>query len=176
MHRFNRVARAVGAAALAAMLAMTAAAPAQAAVTGPDAASITAFLKGIYAHYRSSSTDWSAYAAPVDATVFDPALVAALRRDQTLNQTEDSTYAGVDIFCLCQEHNAITATIVVDSIAGATAKAHAAINDTMGGPVTLRFDLVKVASGWRVYDVFSGESKGLRQLVMEDLQAHQPHH
>jgi opacity protein-like surface antigen len=178
MRRFDRVAegaaRGLAGLALAAMLA-TAAAPAQAAASGPDAAAITAFLNGIYAHYRSSKMDWTAYMAPNDAAVFDPALVTALRADQQANQTEDSTYAGVDIFCLCQEHSTLKVTIVVDSVTGAQAKAHATVSDTMGGPRSLRFDLVKVGAAWRVYDVFSGDSKGLRQLVMEDLKAHQPH-
>lgn len=158
--------------ALAAVLA--APASAQAAVAGPDAAAITAFLQGVYAHYRTADSAWSAYAAPDDAAVFDPALVTALRADQQANQTEESTYASVDIFCLCQEHGAIRAAIVVDSVTGAQAKAHATF-DAGGGPTTLRFDLVKGAAGWRVYDAVSGDSKGFRELVLEDLAAHQPH-
>src|SRR5580704_14908341 len=102
--------------------------PAQA--TG-DAADVTAFLGGIYAHYKTNSED--SHWAPMDSKdVLDPSLLALMKADEKALKGQGVGAVDSDWFCDCQDWNSITATVTVTSATPTTAHATAVIHDTGG--------------------------------------------
>jgi hypothetical protein len=147
---------------------------AAASAPGPaaDAASVQAFIAGLYAHYTTpSNTTWD-YVDPGDATTYEPVLLKAMRDDSTAHPDYPGTSWGdVDILCMCQEYDKVAETTEVKDISGGHARAVTTVTVTdAGAPYksTLNFDLVQVAGQWRVYDV--GEpDHSFREMVTSDL-------
>jgi hypothetical protein len=139
-------------------LATLLATPLPAAADAPlDAASAKAFIAGLYTHYSQPfNTTW-AYVSPAEKSVFDPPLVTAMDADTALHPNAPGTSWGdVDILCMCQEYDKVSASVVVKSVAGGHAKAVATVTVMDSGTPyksTLNFDLIQVGSAWRVYDV-----------------------
>jgi len=142
-----------------------------------DAASVKAFISGLYKPYAKPDKAMWQYMAPAESAVFEPALVKAMDADSDLHPNDPGTsWGGVDIFCMCQVYDKITEATVVKSVAGGHAKAVTTVMDSGASDKTvLNFDLIQVGSTWRVYDV--GETGySLRDAVMSELKESQPKH
>lgn len=135
------------------------------------AASPTAFVDGIYKHYRNGLDDkWSAYSAPVDAQVFEPGLVKAMHDDIKLNNGDEAGWQDVDVFCDCQDETRMRAPVKLLSATPTTALV--SVDVAQEGEKTshiLKFKLVMINSQWRVADIVSPDSGSFRDSVMKDM-------
>ena len=150
----------------AAILIVLAATPVIAAPASP-----MAFVDGIYKHYRNGLDDkWSAYSPPVDAQVFEPGLVNAMREDVKLNAGDEAGWQDVDAFCDCQDETRMKAPVKLISATLTTALV--SVDVAQDGEKTSRviqYKLVMVKDQWRVTDMISPEGQSFRGLVMQDI-------
>lgn len=138
-----------------------------------DAGSPKAFLEGLYAHYKASSSTGTSW-APMDANVkevFDPDTVALLAADTKALKGELGEIDG-DWLCDCQDWGSIVATVTVTSQTPTAAKAEAVFRDTQvpdekGKRDT--FDLVKTRAGWRIHDMGTPQDPSLRHVLTTEM-------
>jgi hypothetical protein len=148
-------------------------AAAPAAADSADAAAAKAFVEGLYAHYKASSSTGTTW-APMDANVkqvFDPDMVALLAADTKALKGELGEIDG-DWLCDCQDWGSLTAKVTVVSANATAAKATADIHDTQvaaEGPRHDTFDLVKTADGWRIHDMGTVDQPSLRAVLTKEI-------
>jgi hypothetical protein len=147
-------------------------APAAAAPASSDADDVKAFLEGVYAHYKTSSSNSTFQ--PFDANgpeVLDPDTFALMKADEkALNG--DLGDIDSDWLCDCQDYQSITATISVQSATPTTAKATADFHDvidTSPKPHRDTFDLVKTPAGWRIHDMGTADQPSLRKVLQDEI-------
>jgi hypothetical protein len=146
--------------------------PASAAPAGGDAADVKAFLDGVYAHYKTSSSNSTFQ--PFDANardVLDPDTIALMKADEkALNG--DLGDIDSDWLCDCQDYQSITATVTVQSATPTQAKASAVFHDSMDAgspPKHDTFDLVKTPAGWRIHDMGTADQPSLRKVLSDEI-------
>ena len=141
--------------------------------SGAEAGSPQAFLEGLYAHYKASSSTGTSW-APMDANVkdvFDPDTVALLAADTKALKGELGEIDG-DWLCDCQDWGSIAATVTVTSQTPTTAKATAAFHDTQVPDEKDKrdtFDLVKTPAGWRIHDMGTPQDASLRHVLTVEM-------
>ena len=140
--------------------------------TGSDTEDVRAFLEGLYAHYKTSSSNSTFQ--PFDANgpqVLDPDTLALMKADEkALNG--DLGDIDSDWLCDCQDYQSITATIAVQSATPTSAKATADFHDvidTSPKPHRDTFDLVKTPAGWRIHDLGTGDQPSLRAVLQNEI-------
>jgi hypothetical protein len=144
-----------------------------AATAGGDAGGPKAFLEGLYAHYKSSSstgTSWAPMGADVK-DVFDPDTVQLLAADTKALKGELGEIDG-DWLCDCQDWGSITAAVTVTSQSPTAAKATAAFRDTQVPDEKDKrntFDLVKTPAGWRIHDMGTPQDASLRHVLTNEI-------
>jgi hypothetical protein len=125
-------------------------APAPAAAAPGDAASVRAFLQSIDADYGKGGTG-----APMQRPErwFEPQLAAAIRKDNAeADKRGDVSKLDADPFCDCQDFDVLRAA--VDNVTVTDGKtATASVSFDNGGPVSMRYELVRTRNGWRVFDI-----------------------
>lgn len=142
---------------------------------GADAPGPKAFLEGLYAHYKSSSSTGTTW-APMDANVrevFDPDTVALLAADTKALKGELGDIDG-DWLCDCQDWGSIAATVTITSQTATTAKAVADFHDTQipdDTPKRDTFELVKTPAGWRIHDMATPNDPSLRHVLTREIAA-----
>ncbi len=144
---------------LAAMLVAPVSAPA---APIADAASARAFVELIYHYYRKGGTG-----APMDrpARWFEPVLARAIQRDIAKSErTGDVGKLDADLFCDCQDFDALHATI--DRFAVVHGRTHVTVHFSNGGPITIRLTLVWTKAGWRVSDIRWPDRGTVRELFL----------
>jgi hypothetical protein len=147
-----------------------AAAAAQPASTDSD--DVKAFLDGLYAHYKTNSSNSTFQ--PFDANagdVLDPDTIALMKADQTALKGELGDVES-DWLCDCQDYTSIKATITVQSASATTAKATSEfhdVDDASPKPRRDTFDLVKTAAGWRIHDVGTEDQPSLRKVLRDEI-------
>ena len=154
---------------------VAAAAPAAAptAAEGPDAAAAKAFLEGLYAHYKASSSTGTTW-APMDANVkgvFDDEMVKLMAADTKALKGELGEIDG-DWLCDCQDWGSIQATVTVTEASPTAAKAIATFHDTQvtdDHPRRDTFDLVKTPAGWRIHDMGTAQDPSLRAVLTKEI-------
>jgi hypothetical protein len=149
-------------------------APAAAASSAADAAAAKAFLEGVYAHYAADPAKSNFDPLGKDAAqVFDAEMVRMLADDRKALHGELGSLDG-DVLCDCQDYEAFTATIAVQSATAATAKATADF-PMFREPHHNEFDLVKENGVWRIHDVRENDQTeqppgpSLREIVQKEL-------
>ena len=146
--------------------------PSPVGVTGPDADSAKAFLDGLYAHYKSSSS--GATWAPMDGNVrevFDADTVLLLAADTKALKGDLGEIDG-DWLCDCQDWGSIAATVTVTEASANAAKAVAVFHDTQvtdDHPRRDTFDLVKTPAGWRIHDMGTAQDPSLRAVLTKEI-------
>ena len=168
----NTASAANAAPAAANVAAAPAAAPAEA--TGPDAAAAKAFLEGLYAHYKASSSTGTTW-APMDANikeVFDDDMVKLMAADSKALKGELGEIDG-DWLCDCQDWGSLQATVTVTEASPTAAKAVAVFHDNeiKDEPTAKRdsFDLVKTPAGWRIHDMGTEQDPSLRAVLTKEI-------
>jgi hypothetical protein len=149
------------------------AAPAPVAAASPDAAAAKAFLEGLYAHYKASSSSGVTW-APMDANikeVFDADMVKLMAADEKALNGDLGEIDG-DWLCDCQDWGSIAAAITITSATPTQAKAVAVFHDTeISGEALKRdtFDLVKTPAGWRIHDMGTADQPSLRGVLTKEI-------
>jgi hypothetical protein len=144
-----------------------------AAADSADAASAKAFVEGLYAHYKASSSTGTTW-APMDANVkevFDPDTVALLAADVKALKGELGEIDG-DWICDCQDWGSLAATVTVTSASSTGAKAVAVFHDTQikgDTPKRDSFDLVMTPAGWRIHDMGTADQPSLRGVLTKEI-------
>ena len=141
--------------------------------TGSDTEDVKAFLEGVYAHYKTSSS--KSDFQPFDANgpdVLDPDTLALMKADEkALNG--DLGDIDADWLCACQDYTSIKATIAVQSATATTAKATSDfqdVDDKSAKPRHDTFDLVKTPAGWRIHDMTTdGGPPSLRKVLQDEI-------
>jgi hypothetical protein len=147
--------------------------PAPVAATGQDADSAKAFLDGLYAHYKASSSTGTTW-APMDANikdVFDADMVRLMAADTKALKGDLGEIDG-DWLCDCQDWGSIAATVTVTEAGPTAAKAMAVFHDTQvsdEGPRRDTFDLVKTPAGWRIHDMGTSSDPSLRSVLTKEI-------
>ncbi len=147
-------------------------AAASAAPASTDAADAKAFLEGLYAHYKTSSSNSTFQ--PFDANaadVLDADTIALMKADEKALNGELGDIDG-DWICDCQDYQSITATIAVQSATPTAAKATADfhdVEDTSPKPHHDTFDLVKTPAGWRIHDMGTSDQPSLRKVLQDEI-------
>lgn len=143
------------------------------AATGPDADAAKAFLDGLYAHYRASSSTGTTW-GPMDANikeVFDADTVALMAADEKALKGDLGEIDG-DWICDCQDWGSIAATVTVTEASPTAAKAVAVFHDTQVSddhPRRDTFDLVKTPAGWRIHDMGTMSDPSLRGVLTKEI-------
>jgi hypothetical protein len=149
--------------------------PAAAAAAQPantDADDVRAFLEGIYAHYKTNSSN-STY-QPFDSNaveVLAPDTLALMKADDKALNGELGDI-DADWLCMCQDYTSIKATITVQSANATTAKATSDfhdIDDASAKPRHDSFDLVKTAAGWRIHDMGTEDQPSLGKVLQDEI-------
>ncbi len=149
------------------------AAPTPVAAESPDAAAAKAFLEGLYAHYKASSSTGTTW-APMDANikeVFDADMVKLMAADTKALKGDLGEIDG-DWLCDCQDWGSIAATVTVTSATPTDAKAVAVFHDTEVKEESARrdtFDLVKTPAGWRIHDMGTMSDPSLRAVLIKEI-------
>ena len=147
--------------------------PAPVAVTGPDADAAKAFLEGLYAHYKASSSTGTTW-APMDANikeVFDADMVKLMAADTKALKGELGEIDG-DWLCDCQDWGSLAATVTVTEATPTAAKAVAVFHDSQVSddhPGRDTFDLVKTPAGWRIHDMGTTSDPSLRGVLTKEI-------
>ena len=147
-----------------------AAAAAQPAST--DADDVKAFLEGVYAHYKTNSSNSTFQ--PFDANgpdVLDPDTLALMKAD-TKALNGDLGDIDADWICMCQDYTSIKATITVQSASATAAKATSDfqdVDDKSAKPRHDTFDLVKTPAGWRIHDMGTSDQPSLRKVLQDEI-------
>jgi hypothetical protein len=143
------------------------------AATGPDADAAKAFLNGLYAHYKASSSNGATW-APMDANVkevFDADTAKLLAADTRALKGEVGEIDG-DWLCDCQDWGSIVAAVTVTQASPTAAKAIATFHDTQVAddhPRRDTFDLVKTPAGWRIHDMGTAQDPSLRAVLTKEI-------
>jgi hypothetical protein len=146
--------------------------PASAAPAATDSADAKAFLDGLYAHYKTSSSNSTFQ--PFDANagdVLDADTIALMKADEKALNGDLGDIDG-DWLCDCQDYQSISATVTVQSATPTTAKATADFHDsidTSPKPHHDTFDLVKTAAGWRIHDMGTSDQPSLRKVLQDEI-------
>lgn len=146
--------------------------PASAASAATDSADAKAFLDGLYAHYKTSSSNSTFQ--PFDANageVLDADTIALMKADEKALNGDLGDIDG-DWLCDCQDYQSITATVTVQSATPTTAKATADFHDsidTSPKPHHDTFDLVKTPAGWRIHDMGTADQPSLRKVLQDEI-------
>jgi hypothetical protein len=152
---------------------VTNAPPAAAAVSASsDADDVKAFLEGLYAHYKTSSSNSTFQPFDADAgKVLDPDTLALMKADDKALNGELGDIDG-DWLCDCQDYTSIRATIAVQPATATTAKATSDfkdVDDTSRGLRHDTFDLVKTPAGWRIHDMGTEDQPSLRKVLQDEI-------
>lgn len=138
--------------------------------TNADSYQTTArqFLQTVYARY-------TAHGHPIDIgseeaeNIYAPALLALLREDRRTLAGE----AGVldaDPICACQDYDIRSVKVDVKPMDAhrfsATARFH-----NLGVPQTIRFDLLRTASGWRIADIHEPNIDSLQSSLEDEIKS-----
>jgi len=148
-------------------------APAAAPAAADSAAAAKAFLEGLYAHYKASSSTGTTW-APMDANVkevFDADMVALLEADTKALKGELGEIDG-DWLCDCQDWGSLSADITILSASPTAAKAASVIRDTQIKDEAAKrdtFDLVKTPAGWRIHDMGTEQDPSLRAVLTKEI-------
>jgi hypothetical protein len=151
--------------------------PASAATATTDAADAKAFLDGLYAHYKTSSSNSTFQ--PFDANssdVLDADTIALMKADEKALNGDLGDIDG-DWLCDCQDFTSITATVAVQSATPTSAKATADFHDsidTSPKPHHDTFDLVKTSAGWRIHDMGTADQPSLRKVLQDEIKRLKP--
>jgi hypothetical protein len=147
--------------------------PPPAAAQSPDAAAAEAFLDGLYAHYKASSSTGTTW-APMDANikeVFDADMVKLMAADTKALKGDLGEIDG-DWLCDCQDWGSIAAKVTIISATPTEAKAAAVFHDTQikdEPPKRDTFDLVKTPAGWRIHDMGTSDQPSLRGVLIKEI-------
>jgi hypothetical protein len=146
--------------------------PAATAAASTDADDVKAFLEGLYAHYKTSSSNSTFQPFDADGPqVLDADTLALMKADEkALNG--DLGDIDSDWLCDCQDYQSITATIAVQSATPTAAKATSDFHDvldTSPKPHHDTFDLVKTPAGWRIHDLGTGDQPSLRKVLQDEI-------
>lgn len=125
------------------------------------------FIHGLFDRYTTGSVSRSPM-GPEASAIFDPALLDLIRRDQARARGE----AGLldhDPICDCQDIGGLTSlrlTIHKRDAAAARVTAHFMIS---ADHVTVIYQLVHTASGWRIADISTRAIPSLRAFLERGL-------
>ncbi len=134
-------------------------APSAVAAPAPKVASARAFLQTIYQHYRKGGTGVP-MARP--GRWFEPVLARAILRDiRASARTGDVGRLDADLFCDCQDFEALEVTIGPVAVARGRARASVILHNC--DQPTLDYTLVWTRAGWRVFDIESPDGGSVRE-------------
>lgn len=138
---------------------------ARAAAWGQEADSAEVFLRNLYQPYNTGKAVNPAGAlAP---SIFEPGLLALIRRDQALAHGEIGKLDH-DPICNCQDYEALTAlTIAVALESHKTARAKVSFLNGIE-PFTVEFQLLRVNGKWRIYDIRERYIPSLRKFLQSE--------
>lgn len=134
--------------------------------TSPDA---KAFLTELYGHYNGATHDFSPLLDKAPA-YFDSSLIALMQENERVTPQGDVGAMDFDPVCACQDYGKLSAGIHVLAATTTTAKVAAVLHDdgvSPGADVSLSYDLVKVAGGWRIHDIGTTDVPSLRQWLIK---------
>lgn len=129
---------------------------------GQDTSSAERFLRNLYLPYtKGKAPNPTGTLAPL---LFEPALLALIRRDQALANGEIGKLDH-DPICSCQDYDALTAlSISVDLESNTLARAKVSfINGSEH--VVVQFQLATVFGNWRICDIQERHLASLRKLL-----------
>ena len=132
----------------------------------PDLTAAKAFVTALYAAYqREPGPDYTGRQA---SRVFTPDLISLMRRSAATAPKGDVPPLDGDPICDCQDYEIrdIAVSVVADGPAGAHATASFR---NAGEPTTIRLDLVRLRTGWRVADVHSPSTPSLVAFLTDSL-------
>ena len=140
---------------------------------GADLASAKAFLTRLYAHYPTP--EGGAAYDPTDPqtanSVFDPSMVALLRRDRRLTSPDEVGALDGDPICDCQDDAGLKVErILVHAASGGRATAVVTLRfegDEAPDIHRITFDLDQVRGQWRVHDIAESDTPSLRALLTQ---------
>jgi len=130
-----------------------------------------AFVTWIYDSYGPRKHAALDYDGRDAARVFDPALVALMRRSHRAHADEALDWlSDHDLFCRCQDFSYLRTSVRLQRLSGDRAWVAATFRDaaSQGPPQTLRFELVRRGGAWRIGDVLDPQTGSLRAALLED--------
>jgi hypothetical protein len=132
---------------------------------GAQAESPRTFLADIYTHYTDAEAPVLAWNGEDAPALFEPRLAAAIiaDSDQAAQRGEVSAVLDYDPFVQGQDYEIRGLTISIEEAAANAATALVMLRNS-GKPVTIRYDLVRLADGWRIRDMRWGKTS-LRALL-----------
>ena len=147
------------------------AAPTTAGASAKDAADVTAFLQGLYDHYKTNQNNNFQMFDANAGEVFDADFIRLMAADQKALNGDVGVIDG-DWLCACQDFVSLKATIAVQSANAATARATSDFVDT-GIPDAKAqhdtFKLVKENGRWRIHDIQTDGEPWLRAQLSDEI-------
>lgn len=150
--------------------ASNAAAPASGA-SAKDAADVTAFLQGLYDHYKTSQNNNFQMFDANAGEVFDADFIRLMAADQKVLKGDVGVIDG-DWLCACQDFASLKETIAVQSATPTTARATSDFVDTGipdQGARHDNFKLVKENGRWRIDDIQTAGEPWLRTQLEDEI-------
>jgi hypothetical protein len=137
-------------------------------------ADVTAFLNGVYDHYKTSKNNNFQPFEGNAKEVLDADTAALMKADQKALKGQGVGAIDSDWLCDCQDFESIAAKVTVQSATPTEAKATVEFRDTqMTGddakPRHDTFDLVKTPDGWRIHDMGTADQPSLRKVLQDEI-------
>ena len=136
-----------------------------------DAADVTAYLTGLYDHYKTSkNNNFQMFDANV-REVFDADTIRLLAADEKALKGDLGAIDG-DWLCDCQDFVSLKTTIAVQSATPTEAKATSVFVDTGmpgEGPRHDDIALVKEHGHWRIHDIKADNEDWLRKQLQDEI-------
>jgi hypothetical protein len=151
--------------------AATNAAPATAPATTADAADVTAFLQGLYDHYKTSKNNTFQMFDANAHEVFDDSFIRLMAADTKALKGDLGVIDG-DWLCACQDFESLRATITVQSASPTAAKATSDFTDVgIPGQTTQHasISLIRERGRWRIDDIKDGDEPWLRAQLQDEI-------
>jgi hypothetical protein len=138
---------------------------------GADLNSARTFVAQLYSHYpqREGGPEFDPVGRSA-GTVFDPALVALIRKDARRTPPGDVGAIDGDPICDCQDDGGLS--VKIDAIRSTGPSQAAAFVDLRFGEASppetrrLELDLVVVQGRWRVHDIRTKDTPSLRAYLI----------
>jgi hypothetical protein len=131
-----------------------------------DLKSAGAFIRGLYASYKEGGRPVD-LAGPKAGTILAPSLVSLLRTDRKVLHDEVGVLDG-DPICACQDFDIRSVRVAVTADGDQKARATARF-DNLGAATEVRFDLVLMKSGWRIFNIHEKNLPDLRKALEEEI-------
>ncbi len=126
------------------------------------------FLEDIYRHYTSQKDVPFNYLTGKDADLYFTRDVIDLVEADSRAHVGEPGSLEFDLFAGGQEYDKIKADIQIQQSTDNTALAVASLNDSIVGPSTITYNLVKTSKGWRISEMrWSSEKKSLIEMLKD---------